>query len=404
MIAWGLLLLSIFAIAALFVGYPAFLWLYRKQHPDAANPIPAPLDDEQLPSLSVLVAVRNGEHLIQQKVDNALALDYPTDKLDVGVVSDGSDDRTMEILNAIEHPALTAMALPAHLGKHEALNTGMPHCKGDIVLFTDADAMLEPDAARQLAKHFSDEKVGGVGGQRLIGESGHDGAASNGAGTAQLQSAQSTYIDADSKLKILESRLGSVTSNDGKIYAIRRSLFQGVAAAVTDDLYTCLTILAQGYVFRFEPSAKAWIKTPSRGSAHEVSRRRRIVNRSLRGIWLNRQVLNPANTSWQIAVGLFINKVMRRMLPWLLVILLLSSLALIGQCSWMLLLLLPQLGIYGAALVQWLAADRLPSLGPLNKLLSVCFYFAVGNIGTALGGIDFLKGHQPVRWDPKKSG
>ncbi|WP_221801417.1 glycosyltransferase [Oceanobacter mangrovi] len=391
MIGWILLYFSIVAIAAVFVGYPLFLWLYRQRLPKRADIVDLP--DSGLPRLSVLIAVRNGEHLIEQKVRNCLELDYPHDKLEVVVVSDGSNDGTMAVLKSIDSPQLHAWELSEHKGKHEALNTGMPHCRGDVVLFTDADAMLEPQAARKLARHFADPRIGGVGGQRLIGDV-----------SGQLQSAQSTYIDADSKVKMLESAWGSVTSNDGKIYAIRRSLFQGVAAAVTDDLYVCLTVLAQGWKFRFEPEAKAYIRTPSRDSGHELSRRRRIVNRSLRGIWLNRVVLNPARTSWQIAVGLFINKVMRRLLPVFLLLLLLSSAALCWQQPWLLLLLLPQLGIYGAALLHWLLDGKKLPLGPLNKILSVSFYFALGNLGTLLGMMDFLSGHQPIRWEPKKSG
>ncbi|WP_419811954.1 glycosyltransferase [Bacterioplanoides sp.] len=392
MITEVIFIISLLAIGLVFTGYPLILWWYGR-HVTRLQPVSEQeLSQQSMPLVSVLVAVRNGEALIRKKVENALALDYPAEKLDVVIVSDGSDDGTMAVLNAIQSERLTALDLGQHLGKHEALNAGMQHCCGDIIVFTDADAELEPHAVSQLVRHFQDDRIGGVGGQRVIAEQ-----------QGSLENAQSTYIDADSKVKQLESVIGSVTANDGKIYAIRKSLFKGVAAAVTDDLYVCLSVLSQHQRFVFEPQARANIKTPSRNSDHEISRRRRIVNRSLRGIWLNRKVLNPFYSSFQLAAGLLINKVMRRLLPFFLITLLLSNLALISSSVWLWIFLLPQLGVYGAALGYWLLNGKSFPVAIVQKILSLCFYFVIGNLGTLLGVVDFLRGEQPVRWEPKKS-
>lgn len=386
--------ISLLAIGLVFGGYPLILWWYgRRESSIQQSPGQFQPSDINLPAVSVLVAVRNGGALIRKKIKNALALDYPTEKLDIVVVSDGSDDDTMAELQSMANERLTALDLGQHLGKHEALNTGMQHCQGDIVVFTDADAELELQAIRYLVRHFQDDDIGGVGGQRVIAEQ-----------QGSLENAQSTYIDADSKVKQLESAFGSVTANDGKIYAIRKSLFNGVAPAVTDDLYVCLTVLSQQKRFIFEPQAKAQIKTPSRNSDHEISRRRRIVNRSLRGIWLNRKILNPFYSSFQLAAGLLINKVMRRLLPFFLMILLLSNLVLIADSPWLWTFLLPQLGVYGAALGYWLLDGKSFPVSIMQKILSLCFYFVIGNLGTLLGVVDFLRGEQPIRWEPKKSG
>lgn len=390
MSAWIVFIIALLGIGVLFAGYPFVLFLQRNK---GGASEPAEVGDSELPPLSVLVAVRNGEQLIEKKVLNALALDYPADRLEVIVVSDGSTDATGEVLSKIDDDRFKFFLVHEHKGKQEALNVGMSHCKGDIVLFTDADAMLEPSAAKLLVRHFVDTHVGGVGGQRLILDK-----------NGKMKGAQKSYIKADSQVKILESQTGSVTSNDGKIYAIRRELFQGVAEAVTDDLYVCLTVLRQGKTFKFEPEAKAHIATPSRSSGHEMSRRRRIVNRSLRGIWLNREVLNPKKTSFQVAAGLFINKVMRRMLPFFLLLLMISTAFLAIESPVMLLFLVLQV-IFIAMALAYPMLERLPfRFSVLSKVSSLAFYFSLGNMGTLMGVLDFFSGHKPVRWDPKKTG
>ena len=183
-----------------------------------------------------------------------------------------STDATEQILRELESNRVKIFLLDEHRGKQEALNLAVSHCKGDILLFTDADAMLDARAAKLLVKHFIDKNVGGVVGQRRILDK-----------NGKMKTAQKNYIQIDSLIKALESNYGSTTSNDGKIYAIRRRLFLGVEKAVTDDLYVCMSILRQGYMFKYEPDAIAKIATPSRNSKHEISRRRRIVGRSLYG-------------------------------------------------------------------------------------------------------------------------
>ena len=195
-----------------------------------------------------------------------------------------------------------------------------------------------------------------------------------------------------------------MTSNDGKLYAVRRSLFRPIAPGATDDLYACLSIVEQGRHFVFEPRARAWIRTPSRNPAHELVRRRRIVARSLRGIFLKRALLNPLRHG-SFALQLFVNKVCRRLLPLFLVLLFGTSLALTllePHAAWALAALLLQLGFYALALAHLvLARKRVPLIG---ALASVAYYFCVGNLGTLLGLADFLRGREAVKWDPVKTG
>jgi len=368
---------------ALFAAYPAALWIITRLRPASA-----PGAATEPPSVSVLVAVRNGEAVIGDKIRNALAVGNPLGRFQVVVVSDGSTDGTDAVVRSLADPALTFLSFAEHVGKAAALNAGLAECRGEVVVFSDADAILEPGAIEALVRHFDDERVGGVCGQRVIARDGRS-----------MRDAQKRYIRFDSAIKELESRLGRITSNDGKLYAIRRALFQPIPEAVTDDLFVCLSVIRQGYHFVFEPAARAMIRLPSRSPSHEVERRRRIVSRSLRGLGIMRPLLNPHRYG-SYALGLLINKVLRRLLPLCLVLVLVATAMLSPRHPAAAVLLAVQ-GVFYAAALAYPALSRLA--GPASRLASVPFYFCVGSWGTLLGVADFLRGRKVARWDPRKA-
>ena len=340
-------------------------------------------------SVSLLVALRDAEALAEAKVQNSLALEN-AGTLQIVFVSDGSTDQTAARLRAAGTGRVEVLEVLEHHGKAHALNHGARHCQGEILVLSDADAMLAPDAVTRLVARFDDEDVGGVCGQRVIQER-----------AGALTGAQGQYIAADSALKRGESRLGSVTSNDGKLYALRRALFRPIAPGATDDLYSCLSVVEQGRRFVFEPRARAFIRTPSRNAAHEVVRRRRIVSRSLHGIFLKRALLNPLRHGF-FSIQLLVNKVFRRFLPVFLLLLVSSALVLAFTRTWAAAALALQLAFYALALAHpLLARVRVPGLAPAA---SAAYYFCVGNVGTLLGLLDFLRGREAVKWDPIKAG
>ena len=376
--------LSVAGIVVVFLGYPLSLWLLARRRKET------PAESSLEPTVSMLVAVRNAEACIGEKIENTFALEFPADRLEMVVVSDGSTDGTEAIVKRIADPRVRFIACAEHEGKTEALNRGIRSCTGDLVVFSDADAFLAPDALRKLLRHFRVPAVGGVCGRRGIRER-----------SSALEAPQSRYIELDSAIKVLESRIGSITSNDGKLYAIRRQLFRPIAAAVTDDLYVALNVVHQGYRFIFEPEALAFVRLPSRNPAHEIERRKRIVSRSLRGIFLRKELLNPFRFGIY-AFGLAINKVARRLLPLFLILLFASTAALSLRLPFMRVVLAAQTGFYLAALVypllsRWLRSRR------LARAAAMPFYFCVGNYGTLLGLIEFARGRKITKWDPKKT-
>ena len=303
-------------------------------------------------------------------------------------VSDGSSDRTAEVLRAVRSPRVRVLVEPRHLGKAAALDRAVRASTGEILVFSDADALLAEDALEHLLAPFADPVVGGVSGQRVILEERGD-----------LVDAQRGYIAADSTVKRAETLLGSTSSNDGKLYAIRRSLYRAIEPGATDDLFNCLAVVEQGRRFVFEPRARAFIRTPSRNARHELARRRRIVARSLHGIAAKRRLLNPLRHGF-FSIQLLVNKVLRRMLPLFFVGLLVASAVLAVEHPWARLVLGAQL----AFLVLAAARRPLAAFGPLGLAASLAYYFCVGNLGTLLGVIDFARGQVTVKWDPIKTG
>ncbi|MBN1867491.1 glycosyltransferase [Candidatus Sumerlaeota bacterium] len=386
--ATALFLVSVFGATANFIFYPAAVFLSC-----ALRRRKAPPRSGELPRVAMIVVVRNGEALIEDKIRNSLSLDYPPDKFELLVYSDGSTDRTETIAREFESDRLRIIASGEHHGKIRGLNEAAAACSADILVFSDADAALSRDALRRLVERFADPTVGGCCGQRAIRE--RDG---------RMTHAQGFYVRFDSFLKRLESRSGSVTSNDGKLYAVRRALLQPIADAVTDDSFVLLCVVKQGFRFVFENKALARIPAPARDADHELERRRRITSQSLRGIWLCREVLNPFRHG-VFSANLFVNKIVRRLLPVSLVLLFVSTAMLIRVSQLFLFLLLAQAAFYALAICRWPLRNRsfLEHSGVLDRASSLAFYFCLGNLGMLGGLADFLRGRSVAKWNPLKA-
>jgi len=388
---FGFCLGSLFIV---FLGYPLFLYLIWFASPRKKERRPSRFKKD--PNISLLVVFRNADTLIEKKIENYRALEYPRDKVELVLVSDGSTDGSEKIARAYGTDTIRFYHFENHQGKTDCLNFGVTKCKGQIVLFSDVDAILDASALKILAPYFNDPKIGGVCGRRVVHEN-----------ISKIQSGQLKYIQWDTMIKQLELRCGmSITSHDGKIYAIRKTLFTPVEPGVTDDAYISLAITGQGFRFVFDPDAVALIKMPSRDTGHELIRRKRIVSSSLNGLKINRKLFNPFKFGL-FSIGLFINKVVRRLLPFALLLLLFSSWALsLHNYYWVRLFFWCQVGGYlffGAyPLLIFRLPDRLKWIRPMKRLSSLGYFFCVGMAGTFLGVISFISGEKIIKWDPIK--
>ena len=375
-----------------FVLYPGFLFLGCHATPGKNNHN----NGFNLPSISVLVVFRNSQDLLEEKIKNFSALDYPKEKLELIMVSDGSTDRSIEIIEMAKSLPIKLYNLYNHQGKISGLNFGVEKCSNDIILFSDADAILEIYALRKIVRHFCNPLIGGVCGKRLINE-----------GLSKTQAGQEKFIQWDTMIKSLEMKSGiSITSNDGKIYAIRKRLFLPVRPGVTDDAYIALSIIQQKYRFVFEPKAIAFIKKPSRYTMHELVRRKRIVSTSLTGLKHHIGLFNPFKYGF-FSFGLFINKVLRRMIPFALILILLTSLILsLNNYIAATLFFRLQITGYMFFLLYPAIISRLPDnpfwVQIIKKLGSIGYFFCVGMAGTFIGVLTFLSGRKISKWEPIK--
>lgn len=343
------------------------------------------------PSVCLITVARNAGPQIADKLRNSLSINYPREKLEIIVFSDGSTDDTEDIVKQYEAGGVRLLASKEHRGKIEGMNMAVKMSRGEILFFSDVDTVLEKDSILNLVRYFGDPEVGGVAGRQTIYKDNLD-----------LEKAQKDYKRFDTTIKSLESRIGSISSNDGTLYAIRKRLFHPIPPAVTDDLHVCLSIVKQKYRFIYEPEVKAYIRGSSRDIAHEIERRRRIVSTSLRGIFLMRGLLNPFRYGF-FSIRLFINKIVRRLLPFCLILLLLSSNYLSPYSFIMKVFLFMQVSFYALAILYLAVLQHFPDLKSLNRLPSLAFYFCLGNYGMMLGVFDFLRGRKVIKWEPEKT-
>ena len=378
----------LFWLAVVLLAYTYFLFplllvargLIRQRPVDAA-------DIE--PPVSMIIAAYNEADSIGAKIENLLSLDYPADRFEVIVASDGSDDGTVDVVSAYTDPRIKLLALPRQ-GKAGALNDAVQAASGEILVFSDANSMYAPDAIRALVRHFNDPEVGGVAGnQRYLA----DPAAED----SMTGAGERSYWRFDRLLKRLQSRGGNTISATGAIYAIRRSLFQPVPEGVTDDFVTSTRVIAQGCRLVFDPDAVAY-EPVAQSSEVEFGRKVRVMTRGLRAVLVMRELLNPFRYGFY-AIQLFSHKVLRRLMFIPLFVLFVTSMAL-WRAGWFYqLALLAQVAFYGCALAGYLLRGH--RLGRL-KLFSIPFYFCVVYGAALIATWNLIRGHRINRWTPQR--
>ena len=252
----------------------------------------------------MLISAYNEAEVIRAKLENTLALDYPSDRLEIVVCSDASDDGTDAIVEEYRSRGVVLHRLPQRLGKTAGLNAAVPQATGEIVVFSDANAMYEPKAVRNLVRNFADPSVGCVTGESRY-------VAGNAATADRGERAYWTY---EIKLKRLESAVGSMVGGDGAVYAIRKDLWQELPETAINDFLNPLQIVAAGWRAIYEPEAICYERTAGELRL-EFARRVRIVSRSWRAVFQAPAVLNP------FQVGFFaLQVVSHKLLRWLSVV------------------------------------------------------------------------------------
>lgn len=370
------------ALGTLAYGYLGFPLLAALRALAAPRPVRG--DPAYRPTLSMIIAAHNEAATILAKLDNTMALDYPPELLEVVVASDGSDDGTEELVARYGAPNVRLLALPRG-GKNRTLTVAAAVARGEVLVFSDADSTLEPQALLRLAAPFADPAVGGVGGDyRYLRGDGARG--------------ERAYWSVDRALKGWQSRAGSMTSATGQLYALRRELFQPVPDGVTDDFFSSVQAPLSGRRLVFEPGAVATGPAAATDEA-EFRRKVRVITAGLRGVWLARAGLNP-RTHGLFALQLFSHKLLRRLNALPLLALSVAAPLLWRRGAFYRLTALGLWGVHGLGLLGFLL--RGTRLGR-SRLLSLPLFFELVNLAVLVALAGLARGERHDTWVPERA-
>ncbi|MEW6126320.1 MAG: glycosyltransferase family 2 protein [Acidobacteriota bacterium] len=371
-----------FSIAALlytFVGYPLAVWMLARFRGRHVSKQPF------TPHLTVIIACLNEEKNIAARIHNLLQSDYPKTHLEIIVVSDGSTDRTVECAESFTSQSVRLLHYPERRGKPSALNLGVQHASGDILVFADARQSFEPQALKELAANFADATVGAVSGSYVISKPG---------GSTVVEGV-GFYWQYEAWIRQNEGRFNSIIGATGAIYAIRKKLWKALPPeTILDDVYTPMQIALSGSRVIYEPAAAAHDRAPQ-SARREFSRKARTLTGNYQLCQLMPRLLFPNNLLlWQF----WSHKLLRLAAPILMMILLIANISICLQNAGDLAALFYktalafQSGFYLSVLFGWLLAKRKIRV----KIFNVVYVFSVMNAAAIVGLFYFIFGKRNV--------
>lgn len=364
-------------IAYVYAGYPILLFALARTRVHVHQK-----SQHDFPRVTLLISAYNEKAIIEAKLENALALDYPKESIEIIVVSDCSDDGTDEIVLKYSNRAIRLVRSTARLGKSAGLNLGVSQSTGQILVFSDANAMYEPDAIRHLVSHFSDPGMGYV-----VGNARYTQLASK----AASSESEGLYWKLETWLKEKESDFGSVVGGDGAIYAIRRELFAPLLPTDINDFLNPLQIITRGYRGVYDARAVCYEEAGD-SFEKEFGRKVRIVSRALNAIHRAPAVLLPW-TQPRHWFALISHKVLRWFVPVFLLWLIVVTIGLSRSPFYRVAAVL-QLSFYLLALFGWILQKRSKS----PKILYLPYYFCLVNLASLFGIFKLLTGALSPTW------
>lgn len=347
---------------------------------------------DYIPEVTFVTAAYNEEDWIEEKIQNCLNFDYPQDKITFFFVTDGSSDNTPKIIQNYPFPEGTQWKLlhkPERKGKIAAVKRIMPMIQTPITIFTDANTDVNPAAIKMMVRHFHNDNVGAVAGEKKVKID----------GKASAKAGEGFYWKYESFLKRLDSEFFTVVGAAGELFAIRTSLYKPVPQnAIVEDFVMTMGIAAEGNKVVYEPQAYAE-EGQSASVAEELKRKIRIAAGGIQSIiWLS-PLLNPFKHGW-----LTFQYVSHRVLRWTLAPLALPIVLFLniwlyqavgGAYVW---ILYAQIAFYIAAVLGWILEKKHIKI----KALFIPFYFCMMNYAMFKGFFRFMKGNQSVIWEKAK--
>ena len=369
-----------------YIGYGILLYilvrikgLFKKQAARAMAP-------GDYPAVALVVAAYNEQDFIEQKIQNTLELDYPKDKLELIFITDGSSDKTPEII--ARFPAIRLLHQPERKGKVAAMNRAIQQVQSPLVIFCDANTLLNKECVKEIVKHYADPKVGGVAGEKRIWQKDADAAAAAGEGL---------YWKYESYLKRLDSELYTAVGAAGELFSVRKALFEKAPeGTIIEDFVQSLKLCVNGYVVRYEPNAYA-AEAPSASIKEEMKRKVRICAGAFQAMVLLKELFNVFK--YPVVSFQFIS---HRILRWTicpvaLIILLLSNVWIVWKepSTFYIIVLVLQGLFYILGITGWIFASRNIRL----KAVYIPFYFLFMNLSVFIGFNRFIRNKQTVLWE-----
>lgn len=338
-------------------------------------------DESQLPKISFIIAAYNEETVIFDKLNNTLDIEYPESKIEIIVVSDGSNDTTVDIVNKFKEKRVISLHESARNGKSAALNRGASKATGEILIFSDANNYFNKNACLELVKHFDNELIGGVTGlKRIIEDDSRD--SSDG---------DSLYWRYESSIKQAESDIKTITNADGEIFAIRKSLYEDIPPhVINDDADLTFSLRRQGYLIKYDQTAIASEKA-SINIKDDYFVKVRMVAGAYQTLSIHwRELFSPIDLFSFMFIS---HKVLRWLVPHFMILALISNLFLLGESIYNLTFILQVLFyVLSASSLLYKNKAQIPTL------IYIPYYFCYMNIAGFHGFLRFINNNQSTSW------
>lgn len=371
--------------AALFyayAGYPILVYVVSRL-------FPKPIDRAaHQPTVTVLITAYNEERAIRAKLENTLLIDYDRKKLEIIVASDCSNDKTDAIVKEFGARGVKLVRQIERRGKTAAQNVGVENASGEIVLFSDATTMYEPDVLRRMLPNFADQTVGCVAGKLIYVDDFDSGVGKGAKG----------YWNYETFLKRAESRACSLIGASGCLYAVRKSAYKPMYAEACSDFLIATVLYEQGLRTVYEPTAVCTEET-NRRADKEMQMRVRVISQTFTDLWRNRRMLNPFRAGFY-AVQLVSHKIFRYAAPFFLLAVFFSSALLEFSSVFFAVVFWLQIVFYALALIGF----ALEKIGKSFGVATMPLYFVLANLASCVGFYKFLRGERYARWEPIRGG
>ncbi len=366
-------------VTYVYFGYPLLLWLGTTRRTRTFRRMAS------RPLVSIIVAAHDEESCIEEKLRNLLALDYPRDKVEILIGSDGSSDRTEEIVRRFACHGVGLVSFPKQHGKSSMQNSLVAYAGGEILAFTDADCLLPREALSHLIEHFADPRVGLVTAWPRF----------RNASQSSLTANESIYLRYETWLRQRESDLGLLAVASGSLFAMRRSLWQSLDPRFGDDFVLPLCVLRAGFINRLD---RRVVVTTNLSQISPPAMRRmktRIIAKDFRALLAHRDLLNPFRRG-SVAFALWSHKLLRWLVPYFLIAIFAANALALSRPTLRAIFAL-QIAFYCAAFIGLFGRNH-----SLRAPWSIPVSFCLVNFAALIGTLKGLAGRSSSAWKPDR--